>query len=117
MDETKNPLEAGLAWITKLDCGDFNGKDAILKSKQDGLKRKLVGFITDDKMVARHGQDVYIGNEKIGQVASGAPSPMLGKNIGLAYVTTEYSKNGNEIEIDVRGKRIKAVVCKTPFLA
>jgi len=47
MDETKNPLEAGLAWITKLDCGDFNGKDAILKSKQDGLKRKLVGFITD----------------------------------------------------------------------
>jgi aminomethyltransferase len=116
MDETKNPLEAGLAWITKLDCGDFNGKDAILKSKQDGLKRKLVGFIIDDKMVARHGQDVYKGDEKIGEVASGAPSPMLGKNIGLAYVTTEYSKNGNEIEIDVRGKRIKAVVCKTPFL-
>jgi len=117
MDETKNPLEAGLAWITKLDGDDFNGKEAILKSKQDGLKRKLVGFIIDDKMVARHGHDVYKGDEKIGQVASGAPSPMLGKNIGMAYVSTEYSKNGTEIEIDVRGRRIKAVVSKTPFLS
>jgi aminomethyltransferase len=117
MDETTNPLEAGLAWITKLDNGDFNGKDAILKSKQEGLKRKLVGFVIEDKMVARHGQDVYVGEQKIGQVASGSPSPMLGKNIGMAYVTTEYSKNGTEIEIDVRGRRIKAVVSKTPFLS
>jgi aminomethyltransferase len=117
MDETTNPLEAGLAWITKLDGGDFNGKEAILKSKQAGLKRKLVGFVVDDKMVARHGQDVYKGEEKIGHVASGSPSPMLGKNIGLAYVSTEYSKNGTEIEIDVRGRRILAVVTKTPFVS
>lgn len=116
MDETTNPLEAGLGWITKLDVADFNGKDAILKSKQEGLKRKLVGFIVDGKMVARHGQDVYKNGVKIGHVASGAPSPMLGKNIGLAYVTTEYSKNGTEIEIDVRGNKIKAVVTKTPFI-
>ena len=68
-------------------------------------------------MVARHGQDVYAGDLKIGHVASGAPSPMLGKNIGLAYVTTEFSKNGTEIEIDVRGRRIKAVVTKTPFVS
>ncbi len=117
MDETTNPLEAGLAWITKLDCGDFNGKESILKSKQDGLKRKLIGFVIEDKMVARHGQDVYVGEQKIGHVASGAPSPMLGKNIGMAYVTTEYSKNGTEIEVDVRGRRIKAVVTKTPFVS
>jgi len=104
-------------WITKLDCGDFNGKEAILKSKQDGLKRKLIGFVIEDKMVARHGQDVYAGEQKIGHVASGAPSPMLGKNIGMAYVTTEYSKNGAEIEVDVRGRRIKVVVTKTPFVS
>ena len=117
MDETINPLEAGLGWITKLDVADFNGKDAILKSKQEGLKRKLVGFIVEGKMVGRHGQDVYKNGIKIGHVASGSPSPMIGKNIGLAYVTTEHSKNGTEIEIDVRGNKIKAVVCKTPFIS
>lgn len=117
MDETTNPLEAGLGWITKFDAGDFNGNDAILKSKQDGLKRKLVGFIVDGKMVARHGQEVYKDGVKIGHVASGSPSPMTGKNIGLAYVTTEFSKNGTEIEIDVRGNKIKAVVSKTPFIS
>ncbi|MFA7361678.1 MAG: glycine cleavage system aminomethyltransferase GcvT [Candidatus Kapaibacterium sp.] len=117
MDETTNPLEAGLGWITKLDVADFNGKDAILKSKQEGLKRKLVGFIVEGKMVGRHGQDVYKDGVKIGHVASGSPSPMIGKNIGLAYVTTENSKNGTEIEIDVRGNKIKAVVCKTPFIS
>lgn len=117
MDETTNPLEAGLGWITKLDVADFNGKEAILKSKQEGLKRKLVGFFVEGKMVGRHGQDVYKDGVKIGHVASGAPSPMLGKNIGLAYVTTEHSKNGTEIEIDVRGNKIKAVVCKTPFIS
>lgn len=116
MDETTNPLEAGLAWITKLEAGDFNGRDAILKAKQDGLKRKLVGFVVDGKMVARHGQDVYKDGVKIGHVASGAPSPMTGKNIGLAYVATEFSKTGTEIEIDVRGNKIKAVVSKTPFV-
>lgn len=117
MDENTNPLEAGLGWITKLDKTDFNGKDAIVKAKAEGLKRKLVGFVIDDKMIARHLQEVYVGSEKVGHVASGSPSPMLGKNIGLAYVKSEFSKIGNEIEIDVRGKRIKAKIVKTPFLA
>lgn len=116
MDETTNPLEAGLAWITKIDKGDFNGKEAIVKAKAEGLKRKLVGFVVDDKMVARHGQDVYVGDKKVGHVASGAPSPMLGKNIGMLYVETEHSKTGNSVEIDVRGKRVKADIVKTPFL-
>ncbi len=117
MDETTNPLEAGLAWITKLDKGDFNGKEAIAKAKADGLKRKLVGFVVNDKMVARHGQDVYAGDKKIGHVASGSPSPMLGKNIGMLYAETAFSKIGSVVEIDVRGKRIKAEIVKTPFLS
>jgi aminomethyltransferase len=116
MDETIHPLEAGLAWITKLDKGTFNGSQAIVKAKEEGLKRKLVGFVVEDKMVARHGQDVYAGDIKVGYVASGAPSPMLGKNIGLAYVATGYNKLGSDIEIDVRGRRIKAKIVKTPFL-
>jgi aminomethyltransferase (EC 2.1.2.10) len=116
MDENSNPLQAGLGWITKLDKGDFNGKDAILKSKQEGLGRRLVGFIMHDKMVARHGQEVYSGDKKIGFVTSGAPSPMLGKNIGLAYVDDGFNKTGSTIEILIRDKKLKAEIVKTPFL-
>lgn len=116
MDENSNPLQAGLGWITKLDKGDFNGKEAILKSKQEGLGRRLVGFIMVDKMVARHGQEVYSGDKKIGFVTSGAPSPMLGKNIGLAYVDDGFNKTGSTIEILIRDKKLKAEIVKTPFL-
>lgn len=116
MDENANPLEAGLGWITKLDTDNFIGKEAILKVKNDGLKRKLVGFIIQGKMVARHGQEVYVNDKKVGFVTSGSPSPMLGKNIGLAYVDTGFNALGSVIEIDVRGKKIKAEIVKTPFL-
>lgn len=116
MDETTNPLEAGLGWITKLDKGAFNGSEAIKKAKEEGLKRKLVGFVVEDRMVARHGQEVYSGEEKIGHIASGAPSPMLGKNIGLAYVTMANSKTGSDIQVGIRDKKINAKVVKTPFI-
>ena len=116
MDETTHPLEAGLAWITKLDKGDFNGKSAMLKAKEAGFTRKLVGFIIEDRFVARHGQDVYGGDKKVGHVASGGPSPMLNKNIGLAYVAEGYNKLGSEIEIAIRDRKVKAVIVKTPFL-
>lgn len=116
MDETTNPIEAGLGWITKLDVEEFNGKDAIVKAKAEGLKRKLVGFEVDGKMVARHGAEVYSDGYKIGYVTSGGPSPVLEKNIGLAYIDKGYEQAGQLIEIDVRGRRIPATVVKTPFL-
>ena len=116
MDETSNTLEAGLGWITKIDKGEFNGKEAIVKAKQDGLKRKLVGFIVDDRISARHGYEVYSGDNKIGVVTSGGMSPMLNKNIGLAYIDNGFNKIGTDIEIAVRDKKLKAKVVKTPFL-
>jgi len=116
MDENSHPIEAGLGWITKLDKGDFIGRDAILKAKEAGLKRKLVGFIINDRAVARHGYEVRSGDNKVGFVASGSPSPMLGKNIGLAYVDEGFNKIGNEIEIMIRDKRVKAEIVKTPFI-
>lgn len=115
MDETTNTIEAGLGWITKPDKGDFNGKDVVLKAKENPA-RKLVGFIVDDRMVARHGQEVYSNGKKIGKVTSGSLSPMLNKNIGLAYIETGFNKTGTPIEILVRDKKIKATVAKTPFL-
>jgi aminomethyltransferase len=116
MDENSHPIEAGLGWITKLDKGDFIGRDAILKAKEAGLKRKLVGFIINDRAVARHGHEVWSGDKKVGFVASGSPSPMLGKNIGLAYVDEGFNKIGSEIEIMIRDKRVKAEIVKTPFI-
>jgi aminomethyltransferase len=116
MDENSHPLEAGLGWITKLDKGDFIGRDAILKAKEAGLKRKLVGFIINDRFVARHGFEVYSGDRKIGFVTSGSPSPILGKNIGLAYVEEGFNKTGNIIEIMIRDRKIKAEIVKTPFI-
>ena len=116
MDETTNPIEAGLGWITKLDVPEFNGRDAIKKAKEEGLKRKLVGFEVDGKMVARHGAEIFSDGYKIGYVTSGGPSPVLDKNIGLGYVDMGNHETGKELEIDVRGRRIKATVVKTPFL-
>ena len=116
MDETSNTIEAGLGWITKPDKGEFNGKDVILKAKEYSA-RKLVGFVVNDRMVARHGQEIYSGDKKIGVVTSGSMSPVLNKNIGLAYIDNGFNKNGTPIEILIRDKKIKATVTKTPFLS
>ncbi len=116
MDENSNTIEAGLGWITKPDKGEFNGKEVILKAKENS-SRKLVGFIVDDRMVARHGQEVYSGDKKIGVVTSGSLSPVLNKNIGLAYIDNGYNKTGSQIEILIRDKKIKATVTKTPFIS
>ncbi len=115
MDENSNTIESGLGWITKPDKGEFNGKEVILKAKENP-KRKLVGFIVDDRMVARHGQEIFSGDEKIGVVTSGSLSPVLNKNIGLAYLNNGFNKTGTRIEIAVRDKRIKATVERRLFL-
>ena len=115
MDESNNTIEAGLGWITKPDKGDFNGKEAVLKAKETQDK-KLVGFIVEDRSVARHGQEVFSGDKKIGVVTSGSMSPMLNKNIGLAYIDKGFNKTGTPVEIAVRDKKIKATITKTPFI-
>jgi aminomethyltransferase len=110
-----SPLEAGLGWICKLNQGEFVGRDKIVQLKADGLKRKLVGFEMVDKGIARDEMDVYIGDEKVGVVTSGSPAPYLKKNIGLAFLPIEFAKTGQEIKIDVRGRKLAAVVVPTPF--
>lgn len=117
INDTTSPLEAGLGWITKF-TKDFTNSVNLKKQKEDGVKKKLVGFKMIDKGIPRHD---YIlkdaaGNE-IGKVTSGTQSPMLGIGIGLGYVTTEYSTPGTEIYVDVRGKALKAIVSKLPLIA
>ena len=111
-----SPLEAGLGWICKLKKdSDFIGRDVLIKHKENGLKRKLVGFEMKDRGIARDEFDVYINDEKVGVVTSGSPAPYLKKNIGLAFVPTEFANIGQEIKIDVRGKHLTAEIVPTPF--
>ncbi|MGD9630762.1 MAG: glycine cleavage system aminomethyltransferase GcvT [Pyrinomonadaceae bacterium] len=108
-------LEANLGWITKLQKGEFVGRDKIASLKESGLKRKLAGFEMKEPGIARDGFDVYVGDEKVGVVTSGSPAPYLKKNIGLAFLPPEFANVGQEIRIDVRGKRLAAEVVPTPF--
>lgn len=115
LDETTSPLEAGLGWIVKFDKGEFVGRDALLKQKEAGLTRRLVGFKLTDKGIARHGYAVLDGGEKVGEVTSGTMSPTLKEAIGLAYVPPRLAKEGTALSIDVRGRAVSAQVVKTPF--
>ncbi len=116
IDETTNPLEAGLSWITKLDKGDFIGRDALLKIKEEGIKRKLVAIVLEGHGFPRHGYKIYKDGKEVGHVTSGTVSPILNKGIAMGYVAKEFSKVGTELEIDIRGKKVPAVIIKPPFV-
>ncbi len=116
IDETTNPFEAGLGWITKLDKGDFVGRDALVKIKEEGIRRKLVGFIVEGRMIPRHGYRVTKNGEAVGTVTSGTFSPILEKNIGLAYIQKEIAVVGETVDIEARGRKETATIVKTPFV-
>lgn len=111
-----NPIEAGLGWITKLDKGDFSGRDAVAAVKENGPSRKLVGFELTEKGIPRHGYEIKKNGDVIGEVTSGTFSPILSKGIGLGYVVSEFSKIGTEISISIRGKESTANILKMPFV-
>ncbi|MBN1558885.1 glycine cleavage system aminomethyltransferase GcvT [candidate division KSB1 bacterium] len=115
IDETTNPLEAGLGWITRLDKGDFIGKSAIQKVKEHGPTRKLVGFEMIEEAFPRQGYIIWQGERELGHVTSGTYSPMLEKGIGTGYVAADVATVGADIQIDVRGKKVAARIVKTPF--
>jgi aminomethyltransferase len=115
MDDATTPLEAGLGWVVKFDKGDFIGRDAMLRQKERGLPRKLVGFVLTDPGIARHGFDVLHDGEKAGIVTSGTRSPTLKTSIGLAFVPPSLAAEGSTFAVDVRGRPASAQVVKTPF--
>ncbi len=115
LDDTTTPLEASLGWLVKMKKGDFVGRDALVKQKEAGLKRKLVGFTTSERSFPRHGYPVFAKGKPSGEVRSGTMSPTLGIPIGTAYVPVESAAEGSPLEIEIRGKRVPAVVQKMPF--
>lgn len=115
IDETTSPLEAGLGWITKFNK-NFTNKEALLAQKTNGVTKKLIGFEMIDRGIPRHHYEIKDATGKrIGSVTSGTQAPSLAKAIGMGYVTTEFSKPGTEIYIDIRNTLVKAVVVKFPF--
>ena len=116
IDETTNPLEAGLGWVVKMDKGDFVGRAALEEVKKTPLARKLVGFEVTGRGIARHGYPLLGADGKVvGVCTSGSPGPTVGKNIGLGYLPAELSAVGQSFQVDCRGKPAAAVVVKTPF--
>ena len=116
IDQTTNPLEAGLGWITKLSKPNFISKDVLLKIKEKGLNRKLVAITSDEKTFPRHGYDISVNSNKIGVITSGTVSPMLDKPIAMGYVETKYAEMGSKINFLIRGKEVPAKVVKLPFV-
>jgi aminomethyltransferase len=117
IDETTTPFEAGLAWVVKLDKGDFLGRDALAAQRHDGLHRKLVGFEVEGRGIARQGHGVLSpgAGEKVGNVTSGTWSPTFEKALGLAYVPLAQAETGEPLTLEVRGKPLTARVVETPF--
>ncbi len=118
ISKDSNPLEARLGWLTKLDKGDFIGREAIVSAKEEGISKRLVGFTTDeDRSIPRAGYVIADENgEQIGEVTSGSRSITLDKNIGMGYVNTEFAKEGTKIFIEIRNRQAEAVVENPPFL-
>ena len=117
IDDTTNPLEAGLGWATKLDkAGGFIGRDALVAIKNAGLQRKLVGLKMIDRGIARHGHPVHASDgSAIGVVTSGTQPPSVNAAIAMAYVAKGHDAIGTRVLVDVRGRMLAAEVCKTPF--
>ena len=112
---TISPLEADLAWIVKLDKGNFNGRDALVKQKEKGLTRKLVGFEMRGRGIGRDGYEVNLAGQPAGWVTSGSPAPTLNRNIGLCYLPIDHAKPGEKIEIVIRNQAVEAETVPTPF--
>ncbi|MFN2431997.1 MAG: glycine cleavage system aminomethyltransferase GcvT [Gemmatimonadota bacterium] len=115
IDETTNPLEAGLGWIVKLDKRDFVGRDALRRGREQGAARRLVGFRLLERGFPRPGYPVLAGGERVAEVRSGTVSPCLNEGIGTCYVPTPLARRGTRLEVEIRGKPVPAVVAPTPF--
>ena len=115
IDASISPMEAGLEWIVKLDKGEFVGREVLLRQKQDGVRRRLVGFEMRGRGIGRDGYEVRIDGVPAGWVTSGSPSPTLNQNIGMCYLPTAEARPGRAIQVMIRNQAVDAVTVETPF--
>ncbi len=115
LDEETTLLEASLGWIAKLEKGDFLGRDALVKQREQGVRKKLVGFEMTGHGIARDGFAVWMDGKSVGKVTSGSYAPFLRKGIGLAYAPPAFADVGREMQIEIRGRFISARIVPLPF--
>ena len=112
-----DPFEARLGWAVAMGKPDFRGHDALVERKAAGpAPRLLVGLVSTDRLIPRHGMAVLAGEQPVGEVTSGTFSPTLRHGIALAYVERGHSEPGTELAVDVRGKRGAVRVTRPPFV-
>jgi aminomethyltransferase len=115
LDERRTPLEAGLGWVVKLDKGEFVGREALQRQKEQGVRERLAGFRLRERGFPRPGYQVRVNGGAVGEVTSGVVSPSLGEGIGMAFLPAEAAKPGSEIEVVIRDRAIPAEVVRPPF--
>jgi len=116
IDENTTPLEARLGFVVKFQKDNFIGKNALLKQKEEGVKRRRVGLQMVEQGIPRQGYKIYSEKgENIGQVTSGTFSPLLKCGIAMAYIQTQQAQEGNIVNIEIRGKMAKAKIVPFPF--
>jgi aminomethyltransferase len=115
LDDQHSPLESGLGWITKVDKGDFVGKEAIVRQKEGGVRRRLVGLRLTGKGFPRPGYPVLSGGKAVGVVTSGTVAPSLGYGVSMGYVPSGLAKPDTELQIEIRGRPVAAIVQRPPF--
>jgi aminomethyltransferase len=116
IDQTTNPIEAGLGWITKLKKDKFIGQEAIKKVKEEGVKKRLIAIISNERIFPRQGYGIFSDGKKIGVLTSGTVSPVLEKPIALGYIDVEYKSVGTKVNIAIRDKEVAAEIVKLPFI-
>jgi aminomethyltransferase len=118
ISEERTPLEAGLGWGVALDKGDFPGREALVRQKEEGIPSRLWGLRMTDRLIPRPHYPVYAGPDQVGETTSGTYSPTLGVGIALAYLHPRARfAAGDRVEVDVRGRRGQAEVVKPPFVS
>lgn len=115
LDETTNPLEAGLGRFVNWDKGDFIGREALLRVKEEGVRRKLIGFEMVGRGIPRSDYQIAHQGQVVGRVTSGSYAPTLEAAIGMGYVPPKLARPGTEIEVLIRGRPVRAEVVRRPF--
>lgn len=115
LDDGTTPLEAGLEWVAKLSKGAFLGREALLRQKQEGISRKLVGLEMTEPGIPRSRYSIVKAGARVGEVTSGTKSPTLGRAIAMGYVKIEESKVGNTVAVEIRGRAAEARIVPLPF--
>jgi aminomethyltransferase len=115
IDMTRTPLEAGLNFIVKLTKGDFMGREALVRQKEEGVEHRLTGLAVTQRGIARPGYPVRVAGREVGVVTSGTHSPTLGRAIGMAYLPVAHAEPGTKLTVVIRGNEVEAEVVPLPF--